>query len=56
VASGWVVALGDEIVALAGLAASASGAAGALAPSTSTPLLDRRALVHAGSERRLFVS
>jgi urease accessory protein len=48
VASGWLVALADEVDALA-------GAVNGL-PSTSTPLLDRRALVHARGERRLFAS
>ncbi|HWF49972.1 MAG TPA: urease accessory UreF family protein [Solirubrobacteraceae bacterium] len=53
VASGWLVALGGEIEALA---ASLEGGPEAAVPSTSTPLLDRRALVHAGEERRLFAS
>jgi urease accessory protein len=53
VASGWLVALGGEIHALA---ATLEGGPGAAVPSTSTPLLDRRALAHAGEERRLFAS
>ncbi|HWF34413.1 MAG TPA: urease accessory UreF family protein [Solirubrobacteraceae bacterium] len=51
VASGWLVALSGEIEELAGGAESAVEL-----PSAATPLLDRRALVHAGSERRLFAS
>jgi urease accessory protein len=50
VASGWLVAVGPSIEALALEAAD-----GALV-STSTPLLDRRALEHANTERRLFVT
>ncbi|HWF26620.1 MAG TPA: urease accessory UreF family protein [Solirubrobacteraceae bacterium] len=49
VASGWLVSMADEIDALA-LAADGT------IPSTSTPLLDRRALAHAGADRRLFAS
>ena len=50
VASGWVAALAAEIDELA-LSARAGGP-----PSTCAPLLDRRALVHARAERRLFAS
>jgi urease accessory protein len=49
VASGWLVSLGDEIDALA-------LAVDGVVPSTSTPLLDRRAMAHAGADRRLFAS
>jgi urease accessory protein len=51
VASGWLVSLAAEIDELAA-AASGDG----LRLSTSTPLLDRRAVAHAVAERRLFVS
>ncbi len=50
VASGWLVQLGPEIESLAVTAAE-----GELI-STSTPLLDMRAVDHANTERRLFVS
>jgi len=52
-ASGWIAALAWEIEALAREAA-ASGPH--TIPSTATPLLDRRALVHGSHERRLFAS
>jgi urease accessory protein len=52
VASGWLVALAGEIDGLAAVAALPNLSL----PSTSTPLLDRRALAHAGTERRLFAS
>jgi urease accessory protein len=48
VASGWLVDLAEEIENLV-------GAVNGL-PSTSTPLLDGRAFVHARSKRRLFAS
>jgi urease accessory protein len=51
VASGWLVALADEVDDLA-----SCEPAGPALPSTSTPLLDRRALAHARRERRLFAS
>ncbi|MDQ6778014.1 MAG: urease accessory protein [Actinomycetota bacterium] len=58
VASGWLVELADEVDALAfaGASAELEAAWGGWAPSTSTPLLDRRALTHARGERRLFAS
>jgi len=62
VASGWLVSLGAELEALAGPAPGAEGSAGggatagARVPSTSTPLLDRRAITHARRDRRLFAS
>jgi len=49
-ASGWLAALGPELEDLARQAV-AEGIA-----STSTPLLDRRALAHAHNERKLFAS
>jgi urease accessory protein len=52
VASGWVLALGPQIAALAADAVRDP----ARIPSTSTPLLDQRALLHAHTERRLFAS
>jgi urease accessory protein len=51
VATGWLVWLATEIDDLASEAAGA----GSL-PSTSTPLLDRRSMLHANDERRLFAS
>jgi urease accessory protein len=54
VAGGWIVANAAELDRLA-VSAAAAAAQGAL-PSTSTPLLDRRSLSHALTERRLFVS
>jgi urease accessory protein len=51
VASGWVLSLAAEMSALA-----AEAAVSRELPSTATPLLDRRAIVHAINERRLFVS
>jgi urease accessory protein len=51
VASGWLVALAGELDALAG-----AELAGGSPPSTSTPLLDRRALAHARGDGRLFAS
>lgn len=57
VASGWIVSLAGE---LDGLAATVDlevpGRDPSRLPSTSTPLLDRRALAHAHSDRRLFAS
>jgi urease accessory protein len=53
-ASGWLVALADEIERLAARAAGA--AATSELPSTSTPLLDRDSLIHAMQPRRLFAS
>jgi urease accessory protein len=50
-ASGWVAGLAGEIEALA----SAAARPGPL-PSTATPLLDQRALVHAAGDGRLFAS
>jgi urease accessory protein len=50
-ASGWLVALAEQIEELAGAAA-----AGGLPPGAATPLLDRRAMLHDASRRRLFVS
>ena len=52
VACGWVLALGPQIDAVAAEAARDA----AQIPSTSTPLLDRRAINHANTERRLFAS
>jgi urease accessory protein len=49
-ATGWVLALGAEIEALATAAVAPE------LPSTATPLLDLRAISHATSERRLFAS
>jgi urease accessory protein len=51
VASSWVLGLAEEIDAIADAVAS-----DAQLPSSATPLLDRRALVHASTDRRLFVS
>lgn len=51
-ASRWLVMLADEIEDLAVRAAAASSQL----PSTSTPLLDRDALIHATQTRRLFAS
>jgi urease accessory protein len=61
VASGWVLALRGEIESLALIAATAGeGLAenGGFAdlPSTATPRFDLRAMTHANTERRLFVS
>ena len=57
VASGWVLALAAEIESLARVLGRASGPSDGVAlPSTATPSLDRRAMVHAKSDRRLFVS
>jgi urease accessory protein len=57
VASGWLVWLATEIDDLAAEAAEAAEAAGAASlPSTSTPLLDYRSVLHANNERRLFAS
>ena len=59
VASGWLVSLAEEIDALAAAESAAARAPDATdlgLPSTSTPLLDRRALAHAGTGRRLFAS
>jgi urease accessory protein len=60
VASGWLVALSSLIEELAcavsGPVADLSCAGVPWPPSTSAPLLDRRALVHASTERRLFAS
>jgi urease accessory protein len=53
VASGWLVRLAEEIEALA---VGVCDAWDLELPSTSTPLLDRRALAHADTDRRLFVS
>jgi urease accessory protein len=53
-ASGWIAALAPEIERLAGEAAAAAER-GDL-PSTSTPLLDRRAVAHAARSERLFAS
>jgi urease accessory protein len=53
-ASGWVVGLAGEIERLAADAAGL-GSAGSL-PSTSTPLLDRRASAFSMTDRRLFAS
>jgi urease accessory protein len=53
VTSGWLVYLGDEIGALAD---GVDSGAAAPPPSTSTPLLDWRARVHAVTDRRLFAS
>jgi urease accessory protein len=50
VASGWLVALAAEIDETASKARETGP------PSTCTPLLDRRAVAHAGAERRLFAS
>jgi urease accessory protein len=52
--SRWLVALAGEIEDLAGDAARA--AAGPDLPSSSAPLLDRSALIHATTSRRLFAS
>jgi urease accessory protein len=52
-ASRWLVILADEIERLA---VDAASAALAELPSTSTPLLDRDALIHARQSRRLFAS
>jgi urease accessory protein len=54
VSCGWVHRLAGEIDALAVEADRA--ARDGLLPSTATPLLDRRAIVHANTERRLFAS
>jgi len=51
VASGWLVSLAPEIDELV-----AAAAGDGVLPSSSTPLLDRRAVAHAIAERRLFVS
>lgn len=58
IASGWVLALGVEIDSLAEAVGSepARFQAGMCLPSTATPLLDRGAMTHATTERRLFVS
>ena len=69
VASGWVVALGVEIDALArgvgdagvgvgdaGVGVGDAGVDVGDLPSTCTPLLDHRAMRHATTERRLFAS
>lgn len=50
VASGWVLSLRGAIEELA------AAAAGSGLVSTSTPLLELRSLVHASTDRRLFVS
>jgi urease accessory protein len=50
-ASGWLVALAEQIEELAGAAVG-----GGLPPGAATPLLDRRAMLHDASRRRLFVS
>jgi urease accessory protein len=52
-ASRWLVTLADEIEDLAGRAAAAASSE---LPSTSTPLLDRDALIHVMQPRRLFAS
>lgn len=52
-ASGWLAALAGEIEALA---VSSANAAPNDLPSTSTPLLDARAMAHSEQTRRLFVS
>jgi len=59
VASGWLVSLAGELEALAAPAPWPEGDPEAVdpwPPSTSTPLLDRRALAHADRDRKLFVS
>jgi urease accessory protein len=65
VSSGWVLSLADEIDSLAFEATAAAASGGdstcfgstlASLPSTATPLLDRRALTHASTDRRLFAS
>ncbi|MHB8692919.1 MAG: urease accessory UreF family protein [Solirubrobacteraceae bacterium] len=65
VSSGWVLSLADEIDSLAFEAAAAAASGGASScfdswfaslPSTATPLLDRRAMTHASTDRRLFAS
>ena len=52
-ATAWVARLAGEIEMLATAAASATASS---LPSSSTPLLDRRAQLHATSQRRLFAS
>jgi urease accessory protein len=52
-AAAWVAQLAPE---LARLAASVEGARKDALPSTSTPLLDLRALAHQQDDRRLFAS
>jgi urease accessory protein len=52
-ATAWVAQLAPE---LARLAATVEGARTATLPSTSTPLLDLRALAHQQDDRRLFAS
>jgi urease accessory protein len=54
VAGAWLVGLSDEIEFLALDAAAVD--APALLPSTATPLMDHRSLLHATTERRLFAS
>lgn len=65
VASSWVLSLGREIDAIADactapaapIVPSGPSGPGKTTPfSSATPLLDRRALDHANTERRLFVS
>jgi urease accessory protein len=59
VASGWLVSLAAEIDALAAQGPREVGGPHSTdpwLPSTSTPLLDRRALAHAAADRRLFAS
>jgi urease accessory protein len=51
-AAGWLVELATEIEQLAAAALTP----GAQPPSTATPLLDRRAIIHAQAKRRLFVT
>jgi urease accessory protein len=50
-ASGWLAELAGQVEELA-----AGAVTEWLAPSTATPLLDRRAIAHERYERRLFVS
>lgn len=56
VASGWLVSLAGELDALAGASGFSDFGGEPLSPSTSTPMLDLRALAHAGADRRLFAS
>jgi urease accessory protein len=59
VATGWLVSLAGEIDDLAALGSAEGRGPDQIdpwLPSTSTPLLDRRALAHAGADRRLFAS
>jgi urease accessory protein len=54
VTTGWLASLAVELDRVA-LQAASDALAGE-APSTATPLLDRRALIHSANQRRLFVS